>query len=262
MIIFDRVTHYNRIQDPPILDDASFVLPSDRKIACFAIRGTGRTTLTKLVSGQLTQPKKGVISRGRLSVSFPLGPRMVTVPRNSVIQNLIDIARMHGYPQEDLIDFVVTHGDCEALLNRRLSTLNSGERSRVICPVSFVLPFDFYVADGDPFGAARVFRAHFQELFGARIRNGGLLLVENNPLLARRFCDMGAVLFEGRVTLYEDPDEAIAFYQDVMRPLEDALAPPIDEFDEPGLEELAASELASRMQERAPLPPPPGGVFL
>lgn len=274
MIIFDRVTHYLRMQDPPIVDRVSFRLPKDRRVAIFGLRGSGRTTLMHLISGQISQPKRGVISRGDLTISFPLGPQIAVVPRNTVIQNLLDISRIYGFPFRSMLDFIVEHGDAEKLLQRRTNTLIGSERSRVFCPISYLLPFDYYIIDGDPFGSARYFREHFEQLFARRVEGSGLAYMNNNVGYARRYCDMGAIFFNRKVVIYDDIEEAIDFYWRVLKPIEDSMSP--KEIDKEDLGEMARLEAERQEAVRRgdissdtdkprliePVAPPPGGVFL
>jgi capsular polysaccharide transport system ATP-binding protein len=81
--------------------------------------------------------------------------------------------------------------------------------------LSMAVDFDCYLVDevvavGDSRFAERC-RAALEERRG----RSTILLVSHIPDLLRQFCTTGAVLTDGRLTKYDDLDQAIAAYQPV-----------------------------------------------
>ncbi len=79
--------------------------------------------------------------------------------------------------------------------------------------LSMAVEFECYLVDeAVAAGDARRGERLRQSLQDRRGRSA-ILLVSHVPDILRQFCDTGAVLHEGRLTRYDDLDQAIAAYQ-------------------------------------------------
>ena len=251
MILFDRVTHYARENKPLILDDVSLALPTDRRIAMLGLRGSGRSSVIRLVNG-LTPPRHGAVTRPA-RVSFTIGgPPVAVSPKLTVAQYVQDIARLYGAIYQEVIEFMVEWGDAGPLLKRLMGKLTNLERSRVMLPLAYSLPFNFYVVDGDPLGAAPKFRDRFRELFRQRIQESGVLYAAPKPHLAAAMCDAAVILHGGDLVYFDSITEAMEIFENELAPLEKPLAE--DEVDE---DDLARVDARARDLSEAP----EAGVF-
>ena len=61
------------------------------------------------------------------------------------------------------------------------------------------------------------FREKSRDVFMARMQESGALFVSHQLPMVRELCDMGAVLEDGNLTLYEDVEEAIVQHKANMR---------------------------------------------
>lgn len=228
MIIFDGVTHYEKLGRAPILDDATVVIPTDRRIAVFGVNGAELSAVIQIVRGMITPRHGSVITPSNLSMIIG-GPPPAMSSKLTVNQYLQDMARLHGVSHRDLVAFIVEWGEAEMFLRRPFAKLAPPERSRIIIPMMLGIPFSFYLVDGDPAGAAPKFKARFEDLFRSRIEEtGALFAAKRQDRRARSFCDAGLVLIDGQLLFYENILDAIAVYDEHLQPLET----PIDPDDE------------------------------
>ncbi|MBX2855521.1 MAG: ATP-binding cassette domain-containing protein [Rhodobacteraceae bacterium] len=230
MILFDRVTHYARDNKPMILDEVSLALPTDRRIALLGLRGSGRSSVIRLVNG-LTPPRHGTVIRPA-RVSFTIGgPPVAVSPKLTVAQYVQDIARLYGAIYREVIDFMVEWGDAEPLLKRLMGKLTNVERSQIMLPLAYALPFSFYVVDGDPLGAAPKFRDKFRELLKQRIGESGVLYAAPKPHLAAALCDSAVILHDGDLVFFDSITEAMEIFESELAPLEKPKPEEVDEDD-------------------------------
>ena len=230
MILFDRVTHYARVDKPLILDNVSLALPIDRRIALLGLRGSGRSSVIRLVNG-LTPPRHGTVIRPP-RVSFTIGgPPVAVSPKLTVAQYVQDIARLYGAVYREVIEFIVEWGDAGPLMKRLMGKLTNVERTRVMLPLAYAMPFSFYVVDGDPLGAAPKYRDQFRDLFKRRIAESGVLYAAPKPHLAAAMCDAALILHDGDLVYFDNITEAMEIFESELAPLETPEAEEVDEDD-------------------------------
>jgi capsular polysaccharide transport system ATP-binding protein len=106
------------------------------------------------------------------------------------------------------VDFVEDFAELGEYMRMPMMTYSSGMRSRLALAVSLAIDFDCYLVDE----ALATGDTRFGRAFAERIERSGLILVSHSPALVRRLCTRAAVLDQGRLTFYEDLDEALATY--------------------------------------------------
>ena len=135
---------------PPLLDDVSCQIESGQRIGLLGRNGTGKTTLMRMISGDL-QPDNGTIS-------VTAGKRVALLPQD-VPQNVIGkvaeiVAAVHwGNEQDDQSDWRQKNS-VEQLLNRmgldgaaQFETLSSGMKRRVLLAQALVTNPDVVLLD-------------------------------------------------------------------------------------------------------------------
>jgi capsular polysaccharide transport system ATP-binding protein len=86
-------------------------------------------------------------------------------------------------------------------------------RARLMFGISLALEFDCYLIDeGTAVGDVR-FREKCERAMVERRERGSLVMVSHDSEVLRAHCTYGAVLHDGRLTVYEDLDEAIENYE-------------------------------------------------
>ena len=87
-------------------------------------------------------------------------------------------------------------------------------KSRLGFGISMILDFDTYLID-EGFSAGDASFQKIQDMFDEKRKNANLIVVSHNPKTIARLCDWGVVLSNGKMTLYQDLDEAIKIYSDL-----------------------------------------------
>ncbi|MGH7088454.1 MAG: ABC transporter ATP-binding protein, partial [Stellaceae bacterium] len=90
---------------------------------------------------------------------------------------------------------------------------SAGMRARLGFAACLAIDFDVFLIDEvTEIGDAR-FRTKCAEAFRARLARSDIVLVTHNSATIRQYCDRGAILAEGALTLYDDIGVALAAYQ-------------------------------------------------
>jgi ATP-binding cassette subfamily F protein uup len=129
-----EVEHLTKsIGDKPILRDVNFKLRSGDHLALLGPNGCGKSTLIKLLLGELT-PDAGTIRWGKnAKVGYIDQARSGLDPTKTVFETLsdtdfVDVAGRRLHKHSYLADFLFTYGD----QHKRADALSGGERCRLL----------------------------------------------------------------------------------------------------------------------------------
>jgi capsular polysaccharide transport system ATP-binding protein len=132
------------------------------------------------------------------------------------VQNTRFVARVYGVDTDSLVAFVAEFAGLGAHLNMPVRKYSSGMKSRLAFGVSMGIRFDTYLVDEVTAVGDAAFRRKSQALFRARMAESSAIVVSHSLRDIRAFCDMGAVLEDGRLVLYDDLGAAIAHHETNM----------------------------------------------
>ena len=181
------------------------------KVGILGRHGAGKTTLLRLIAG-VEHPNSGRIER-RMSVSWPLGFAGAMHYSISGADNARFIARIYDKPIQEIVDFVEDFADLGNYFRMPVRTYSSGMVMRLGFSLSLAVHFDCYLVDE----AIAVGDSRFGERARAALADlnarSALLLVSHQAETVRAFCKTAAILQDGRLTCYDDLDEAIAAYR-------------------------------------------------
>jgi len=194
-----------------VADNISQSFPKGRSIALLGRNGAGKSTLLRMIAGTLN-PDRGTVRRsGR--VSWPVGFAGSFHGDVTGAQNVRFLARAYGVDTHELLDFVASFAELGRHFHQPFKSYSSGMRSRLAFGASMGIAFDTYLIDEvTSVGDAR-FKQKSTGFLKDRLRDSGAIVVSHGTGLLRRICDCGAVLEAGRLTFYEDLDEAIAMHE-------------------------------------------------
>jgi capsular polysaccharide transport system ATP-binding protein len=100
-------------------------------------------------------------------------------------------------------------------------TYSSGMRSRLAFGVSMGVRFDTYLVDEVTSVGDANFKAKSEAVFMERMQDAGAIVVTHSMAMIKRMATMGAVLEAGKLTLYDDIDDAIAAHEaNMARPVQ------------------------------------------
>lgn len=173
--------------------------------------GAGKSTLLRLIAG-VEHPTRGRVERG-MTVSWPLGFGGAVHVNMTGADNARFIARIYGRKVQETLDFVEDFAELGTYYRMPVRTYSAGMSARLGFALSMAVDFDCYLVDEVVAAGDSRFAERCQKALEERRGRAAMLFVSHLPDLLRRFCTTGAVLHEGRLTRYDDLDQAIAAYQ-------------------------------------------------
>jgi capsular polysaccharide transport system ATP-binding protein len=227
MIAFENVCKAYRTLESHrvILDGASLVLPEGRGLGVLGANGAGKSTLIRLLAGT-ERPDSGRIRRSGRSVSFPLGFGGTLHPKLSGRENVTFLARLYGVDAREAVAFVEGFAELGEYYRMPVETYSNGMRARLAFGACLAIPFDVYLIDEvTAVGDAR-FRERCLDAFRARMEQADVIMVTHDYETMRAYCDTGAVLHGGRLTVFDDLEQAIDHYDRIMRNTEHLIMEP------------------------------------
>jgi capsular polysaccharide transport system ATP-binding protein len=197
-----------------ILNGATMAMPW-RNTAILGRNGAGKSTFLRLISG-IERPDAGIIRRHR-SLSWPIGFQGAFHRELSGIENVRFVARIYGQNTERIIDNVEAFADLGAFFYEPVKTYSSGMAARLAFGLSMAIEFEVFLIDEVmAVGDAR-FQERCKRAFNDRLSSTRLLMVSHSMPALRDYCQSGIVLEAGRMTYYDDVEEAIARYEELNR---------------------------------------------
>ena len=218
MIVLDRVHKgYRTIEGRRIvLRDISIALPEGRSLGVLGANGSGKSTLIRLLAGT-ERPDAGRISRGTKSVSFPLGFGGTMHPKLSGLENVIFLARLYNVDEREAAAYVQEFAELGTYFHMPVETYSAGMRARLAFGACLAIQFDIYLIDEvTSVGDAR-FRAKCLDAFRHRMEHADVVMVTHDYETMRDYCDIGAVLSDGHLMLFDDLELAIDHHACAMR---------------------------------------------
>ena len=197
-----------------VLDDVNLTIPSDKSVGILGRNGAGKSTFMRLLSGT-ESPDVGRIKMGNTRLSWPLGTGAGVHGSMTGRENIRFLCMLYDYPFEKAFTFVENFAELGDYMYVPVKNYSAGMKSRLGFGISMILDFDTYLIDEGFSAGDASFRKKSQAMFDEKRKNANLIVVSHNPKTIQRLCDWGAVLSKGKMTLYEDLDEAIKIYSDL-----------------------------------------------
>lgn len=214
MLEFENVSKsfWTGRQRKVILDRASFRVELGNSMGILARNGTGKTTIINMMAG-LEKPDEGQIKKS-CRVSFPLGFMGGVASQHTARENARFIARLYGLDPDYVEAFSRWVCGLDEYFDMPLSTYSSGMRSRFSFSLLLALEFDIYLIDEGMPGTADVeFNRKAGTILRDRLASSTVIVVSHQASTLERFCRSGAVLRDGKLTMYETLEEAKWHYE-------------------------------------------------
>lgn len=196
-----------------VFEHLDAVFPRGASVGILGARGVGKSTLIRLIGGS-TLPDRGRVRR-RGTVSPPVANTQAYHAALTGRENLHFVARVSGFDGEAAAEFVARFGQLDEAIDQPLSSYTRERRARFLFCASYAMPFDTYIADEALFGGSGAFRARCVDLVQTRRTQAGLIFTTRSPQMLRRFADLGAVLHEGRLHMFEHIGDAIRLFRSI-----------------------------------------------
>jgi capsular polysaccharide transport system ATP-binding protein len=199
-----------------ILRNFSGEFPRGRNIGLLGVNGAGKSTLLRLIAGT-EYPDSGRIRR-RAFISFPVN--FAAFKGNlSARENCRFVARIYGVNTRSVERFVEEFAEIGKYFDMPIATYSSGMRARISFGLSMAIDFEVYLVDEALSVGDGIFKARADALFQARAKQSNLIVVSHNPGTVEKYCDMGAVISNGELVIFDQLPDAVRYYQSITRNL-------------------------------------------
>lgn len=194
-----------------VADNITAVFPTGVSVALLGRNGTGKSSLLRMISGEMLPTSGRILSSG--TISWPVGFGGSFNREMTGEQNCRFVARVYGVDTGEMIGFVRDFAELGGHFHLPVRTYSSGMRARLAFGISMAVPFDTYLVDEVSAVGDMSFRAKSNRVFAARMEKAGAIVVSHSMPMLRRICQAGAVLENGRMSYFHDLEDAIQVYQ-------------------------------------------------
>jgi len=198
-----------------VLDNVNVTFDSGYNFGVLGINGAGKSTLIRLIAGS-EMPDCGVVRR-YARVSFPLGFGGTFHGALSGRENVAFIARIYGAGRRRVLEYVEDFCELGNYFHMPVNTYSAGMRARLAFATCLALDFDLYLIDEVTEVGDQRFRQKCAEAFRERMQRSDIILVTHNSHTLRQYCDRGAVLDNGELTLFDDIGTALGRYHRMVQ---------------------------------------------
>jgi capsular polysaccharide transport system ATP-binding protein len=217
MIRFENLTKSFKVKGERriVINNLNATLPTGRSLALLGRNGAGKSTLLKLLAGTMRPDHGRIISDGR--ISWPVGFGGSFHGDLTGAQNVRFIARIYGVDTDSLLAFVEDFTELGRYFHMPVRSYSSGMRSRLTFGSSMGIQFDTYLVDEVTAVGDASFRLKSRAVFAERMKTSSAILVSHEMGQLRAFCDSGIVLANGKISYFEDIEEAISLHIKLMQ---------------------------------------------
>lgn len=198
-----------------VLDDVTATFDSGHNFGILGVNGAGKSTLVRLIAGS-EAPDRGRIRRDA-RVSFPLGFGGTFHGALSGRENAAFLARIYGARVRPTVDYVAEFAELGEYFTMPVNTYSSGMRARLAFAACLAIDFDVYLIDEVTEIGDQRFRRKCAQAFRARLTHSDIILVTHNTDTLRQYCDRGAILADGALTLFDDIDAALGRFHCMLQ---------------------------------------------
>ncbi|HDX8442185.1 ABC transporter ATP-binding protein [Aeromonas hydrophila] len=216
MIILDNVSKYypTKFGRNYVLREVSAELPRNRNIGILGINGAGKSTLLRLLGG-MDMPNQGKVIR-QCRVSWPLALGGGFQGSMTGRENTRFVCRIHGVRDtQEVEEWVKEFSEIGQHFELPIKSYSSGMRSKFSFAVSMAFDFDVYLTDEImSVGDAR-FKKKCIDTFDQKRQTASLIMVSHDMKNLRQQCDMGILLRNSRLEIFDNIEDAIQIYQNL-----------------------------------------------
>jgi capsular polysaccharide transport system ATP-binding protein len=190
-----------------VADNINVTFPTGETVGLIGRNGAGKSTLMNMIGGQI-KPNSGIIERTG-TISWTVGFAGSFHRDMTGAQNTKFIARVYGVDTQELADYVEEFAELGPHFHVPVRNYSSGMKARLAFGVSIGIPFDTYLVDEVTAVGDAAFKRKSRLAFRDRMQNAGAIVVNHSMAQLRKLCNSGAVLENGKLTYYDDIEEAI-----------------------------------------------------
>ena len=198
-----------------LMNHVTFTFPRGRSVALIGRNGAGKSTLLRMLGGDIA-PDTGVIRRDA-RISWPLGFGGAFQGSLTGAQNARFVARIYGFDTDEMVARVTEFSELGDFMYMPVRTYSSGMKARLTFAVSMAVHFDVYLIDEITAVGDAAFKRKCAETFRSKMGAADVIMVSHGANNLRQYCDAGIILENGRLTYYDDIEDALAVHEENMR---------------------------------------------
>jgi capsular polysaccharide transport system ATP-binding protein len=216
MIRLENVVKSYRLREgrKVVLRNLTATLPKSN-VGILGANGAGKSTLLRLIAGTELPDSGSILRQGR--ISWPLGFSGSFNGSLSGVENVRFVARIYGEDTERVLEFVEAFSELGQFFRMPVSSYSSGMRARLAFGVSMAVAFDYYLVDEITAVGDDKFRQKCLTTFKEKLGNSSIIMISHSKATLKQYCEMGAVLHQGELTICDDLHEAIALHEEHMK---------------------------------------------
>ncbi len=217
MIRLEQATKYVRTKGikKTIIENASLVINRGRSVGLLGRNGAGKSTLLQLIAGSLQLNRGRIVRHGK--ISWPLGFQGSFQPSMSGEQNVRFVARIYGVDTDELVAYVDEFAELGAFYRAPVGTYSSGMKARLAFGVSMGVKFDYYLVDEITAVGDANFKKKCHDVFKYRLQDSDVIMVSHSSGTIRDYCETGVVLENGKLTYFDNVEDAIRVHERNMK---------------------------------------------
>ena len=211
-----------------IVDNARLSLSSGEFVGLIGPNGAGKSTLLRALLGLTPRDSGQVALDGADFSAMPAGARARAVaflPQDRRVEWRLtahDVVMLGRYPHRsgfggataadrDAVQRAIAMVQAEELVDRQVSVLSGGERTRILLARALAVDAPLLLADEPVTALDPYHQLHVMEILRERTRSGaGVLAVIHDLALAARFMDRLVLMHGGHVLAEGPPAEVLA----------------------------------------------------
>lgn len=214
MIILDNVTKIYPSKDGPqkILNGFSGSIKMGVNTGILGKNGAGKSTLFRMLSGSEPPDTGRIIRHG--TVSWPLGFSGGFHGSLTARENMRFVSRIYAKDAKELLEFVEDFAELGKYIDMPVKTYSSGMKARLAFGVSMAIDFDYYLIDEVIAVGDAAFKKKCKVVLESRLEKATVILISHSNGLLKEFCDVGGVLHNGDLTMFDNLEAAIEAHEE------------------------------------------------
>ena len=201
-----------------VFKNLNVTFPGGHSIGLLGRNGAGKSTLLRILGG-IEAPDAGEVVCDE-SISWPVGLSGGFQGSLSARDNVRFVCRVfgaYGAEMDRIVKYVEDFAELGDYFDLPVGIYSHGMKSRVTFGTSMAFDFDYYLIDevmavGDP-----IFRKKSSAVFKEKLDGASVILVSHNLREIGEMCDSAMVVERGEVTVFEDVQEGISYYQEMTK---------------------------------------------
>jgi len=204
---FKRLSRGEKI----VLENINFTLCNGQRLAVLGQNGAGKTSLLRLISGNILPSSGEICVEGETRSLFNL--QMGISPNGTGMENIFLRGLQLGMSIKEIrskIDNAIQFSGIEDSINRKFSTYSAGMKLRLAVAITLmpdpdVLIMDEWVGAGD-----KTFTNELSKRLNEYVSESRALMIASHNLnLVKRICTHGILLHKGRQIYFGEINEVI-----------------------------------------------------